>query len=120
MTPEKLKQTLQTAYQYLLVLRDYLVLPVWTWLDNKKTAFGAGFFFVQDWIIVPYYEKVAHAPVPADLAFAMSVLGAVFTLTGVAHKGTKLMITYMRKGADNAQAKDSAGTGAGAGDSSVN
>lgn len=109
MTPEKLKQFLQTLYQYLLVLRDYLVLPVWTWLDNKKTAIGAGFFFVQDWIIVPYFDKVAHAPVPADLAFVMSVLGAVFTLTGVAHKGTKMMITYMRKGEGNA--KDETGSG---------
>lgn len=105
MDPETLKAFLQRRIENIKIVRDYLVLPVWHWFDNKKTAIGACFFFMQDWVVKPYYEKVLHSSMPEDLAYAMSVIAAFFTILGVTHKGVQAVTNRIRNGGTNAKTK---------------
>lgn len=101
MNPETLRKFLQQRIENLKIVRDFLILPIWHWFDDKKTAIGACFFFVQQWMVEPYYDKVLHIAVPADLDYAMSVIAAFFTVLGVTHKGVRMVTNRIRNGGSN-------------------
>lgn len=101
MTPDALRAFLRQRIENLCIVRDFLILPVWHWFDNKKTTLGACFFFVQEWVVIPYYEKVLHTPPPAELTYAMSVIAAFFTILGVTHKGVRMVTNRIRNGGTN-------------------
>jgi len=101
MTPKALKVFIQRRIENFCIVRDFLVLPIWHWFDNKKTTLGACFFFAQEWVIAPYYDKVLHTTPPAELAYAMSVIAAFFTVLGVTHKGVRMVTNRIRNGGSN-------------------
>ena len=62
---------------------------LWLLLDGKKTAIGAMFFFVRDFVVAPYYSQVVGTSVPAEVSYILGVFAALFTLLGVTHSGVK-------------------------------
>lgn len=101
MTPEALKAFIKQRIENLCIIRDFLILPTWHWFDNKKTTLGACFFFIQAWVIIPYYDKVVHTTPPEELTYAMSVIAAFFTVLGVTHKGVRMVTNRIRNGGPN-------------------
>lgn len=66
-----------------------IAIAIWMFLDGKKTALGAMFFFVRDFVVLPYYSQVVGTPVPAEVSYVLGVFAALFTVLGVMHSGVK-------------------------------
>lgn len=91
MKPEDVQKFFETMWAYVAAFFTGLIMPVYRWFDDKKTAIGAMFFFVKEWLVEPYYEKVLHTLMPSTVDFYLAAIAAIFTLTGVTHSGIRFI-----------------------------
>ena len=101
MSPQAFKKFISDMWEYTKIFNDDLIMPIWHWFDNKKTILGASFFFLKEWVIMPYYEKVLHTAIPDRLDFSLATIAAIFTVLGVTHKSIRY-ISDKRNGGTHA------------------